>query len=97
MKMNLDLVLIILVLNTLWKWLEPKVLEIQRINLKTKSKVPLKTKKKLKLGLNVHFDIKSWTTPTTIGLQPPTHMLPCLLKTNHVVYENTNLNHVPNA
>jgi hypothetical protein len=48
----------------------------------------IENKKEVKIGLIVHFEIKNWTTPTTTGVQPPTCMQSCLLKTNHVVYKS---------
>lgn len=46
MEMELDLVLNGLILNSLWKWHEPKVLEIKKTILKVGLEVPSKEKNK---------------------------------------------------
>jgi hypothetical protein len=60
MEMELDLVLNGLILNSLSKWQEPRVLEIQKTILKLGLEVPWKEEKRsLELGPNVSFEIKN--------------------------------------
>jgi hypothetical protein len=48
MEMELDMVSNGLILNSMWKWQEPKVLDIQKIILKVGLEVPSKEKWKNK-------------------------------------------------
>jgi hypothetical protein len=66
MEMELDLVLNGLMLNSSWKWQEPKVLEIKKTFLKVGLEVPSKEKKldkrSLELGPKVSSEIKNLTS-----------------------------------
>jgi hypothetical protein len=83
MKMKLDLVLNYISFKYFMKMTRTKGFR----NLKNQSqdwiKGSIENKKKLKLRLNVHFEIKNWTTPTTTGVQT-THLYATMSSRNQL-------------